>query len=439
MGERAEAQTRDNFDEDDYKSKLIEQGYTEDSARENAAKKKEELMNKSENIGDFEYIAKLETVKNTGDRLIVAGIATTEKMDYDGEIVDLESVRSVWQEYMKNPIIRYMHGKDARNPEAIGKVIPEYTDSTGKVLKTEFRENGPFIVAEISNAPDTESIRTKIREGIVRGFSIGGRAQKVKEFSYTLGKDVNRVIAKRIHEVSVVDTPANPDSFFDVMKSCTGASCFCNLEKEVRGVIPKEWWDNCISTAKDIKGMTDAPAFCSWMYHYGDEKGFTVQRSAIGKSEETNDIKEIESIEVSDIEYIKEENTMINNETGEVVMDVPELTSFIKSVVTDMIDQQETVEKMDQFDVIMAENAELKAKLEKMETETVVTPVAPVAPVEKTETVDVETERIEKLEAELKALKEAPLYKSVQEGEEIEKTETTSHLGSIMTAHFGGN
>ena len=386
MGERQEAQTKDNFDEDDYKSKLIEQGYTEDSATERAAKKKEELMNKTENIGDFEYIAKLETVPNTGDRLIVAGIATTEKMDHDGEIVDLESVRSVWQEYMKNPIIRYMHGKDARNPEAIGKVIPEYTDSTGKVLKTEFRENGPFIVAEISNAPDTESIRTKIREGIVRGFSIGGRAQKVKEFSYTLGKDINRVIAKRIHEVSVVDTPANPDSFFDVMKSCTGSNCFCDLEKQG-----------------------------------------------------TNDVKKIESIEVSDIEYIKEENTMINNETGEVVMDVPELTAFIKSVVTDMVDQQEAVEKMDQFDVIMAENAELKAKLEKMETETVEAPVEQVAPVEKTETVDVDTERIEKLEAELKALKEAPLYKSVQEGEEIEKSEVTSHLGSIMTAHFGGN
>jgi hypothetical protein len=56
-------------------------------------------MNKDES--DFEYVLNLQKIEEDAEKyLIVAGIATTETMDHDGEIVDLESVRGVWKDYM---------------------------------------------------------------------------------------------------------------------------------------------------------------------------------------------------------------------------------------------------------------------------------------------------------------------------------------------------
>ena len=46
------------------------------------------------NESDFEYILGLQKIETDAEKyLIVAGIATTETMDHDSEIVDLESVR----------------------------------------------------------------------------------------------------------------------------------------------------------------------------------------------------------------------------------------------------------------------------------------------------------------------------------------------------------
>ena len=179
---------------------------------------------------EFNYQGELTKIEKADDgNVYIAGICTTEKMDHDGEVVDLNEVRKVWEDYMTNPVIKYMHSKAEHNKAAVGVVVPSYTDSTGKMWKTEFTDSGPFIVCKISNAPDTESIRTKVEEGIIKGFSIGGRARRVKMFDPTLQKDVNRVITTRISEISLVDLPANPDSFFSVLKAaCVGDNCPIN-------------------------------------------------------------------------------------------------------------------------------------------------------------------------------------------------------------------
>ena len=176
---------------------------------------------------DFEYVLQLEKLESTDpNRLIIAGMASTGVIDHDGERIDMDSLRGQFDKYMKNPVIRFMHGKDNRNPDAIGKVIPEFTDAKGKVWKTEFRKNGPFIIAEISNADDVKSIRTKIAEKNLRGLSIGGRAKRTKVYDPEIEKDINSITVMRWNETSVVDLPANPEGFFEVLKmACTGANC----------------------------------------------------------------------------------------------------------------------------------------------------------------------------------------------------------------------
>jgi len=434
---------------------------------------------------DFEYVLKLETLTSgPSDDLIVAGIASTGELDYDGERMDMESLRANFDSYMKNPIIRFLHGKDPRNPDAIGKVIPEYTDSNGKTWKTEFTDKGPFIVARISNAPDVESIRTKIREGVLRGFSIGGRAQRIKEFDHGLGKDINRVVVKRWAETSIVDLPANKESFYTIVKGCVGDNCSYPIMKEEdydmvnKAEKPgKTWMENCIGTIEDVEGVDDPAAVCGWLWYHGKEKGFTVQRAAIGKSEDApNDVEKMESTEVSDIkkqiEDIQFENVDLmdqiqkmeehnmEKEDNIVRMEVPELQEFIKMTIEEMTQEQELVEKSEDYERLLAENKDLRKKIEEIEARVKAQADAlRAAPQEamKAERTDEEEEeersdeeeerkkrkievdrRVDKLETDLKELKESPLYKAVQDVDAPQEMGRHSHLGDVIRAQFGG-
>jgi len=288
---------------------------------------------------DFEYVLQLEKLESADpNRLIIAGMASSGDLDHDGERIDIDSLRGQFDKYMKNPVIRFMHGKDGRNPDAIGKVIPEYTDTKGKVWKTEFRNNGPFIIAEISNADDVKSIRTKIVEKNLRGLSIGGRAKRTKVYDPDLDKDVNNITVMRWNETSVVDLPANPVGFFEVLKSvCMGPNCPYNddtesVEKIIESVEidykqinsemqdyieklelkiqdmrfiydnmtedlpeiekvendgrpPKTWMDNCLSTMGHVKDVDDPGALCGWLWYHGEDAGYAAQRKGVGKSE----------------------------------------------------------------------------------------------------------------------------------------------------------
>lgn len=484
-------------------------------------------MEEQKEESNFEYILNLEKLE-TGDenRLIIAGTCSSGDIDHDGERVDMDSLRSQFLKYMENPVIRFFHGKDSRNPDAIGKAIPEYIDPDGKVWKTEFRETGPFIVAEISNADDVASIRTKIVEKNLRGLSIGGRAKRVKAWDATLGKDVNNVIVSRWNETSVVDLPASKTSYFEVLKAaCTGDDCPLNngtesIEKE-EGKAPKAWWDNCMGTAKGIPGMADAPAFCNWMWTKGEEAGFATQRTAIGKSEVDDPIVDqavakFEAIitentemqdtltklesEIQDLKGANDPDTIMKgeenennnhistieknvevadqlggmtmeNEDGIVRMEVPELETFIEDTVTKMVKNQETVEKLEDYDRLVAEIKDLRTKIGALEakaeanvkalpegkamksetdaddTETVEKGAKKDKEPEKkydedgNEIVDAAEMKMKKMEAEITELKSSPLYKAQQEDTPVEKGETpvpSGILAGVITAHYGG-
>lgn len=398
------------------------------------------------NEGDFEYILNLQKIEtDSDDHIIVAGVATTEKRDHDNEIVDLESVRGVWKDYMANPVVRYFHGKDKRNPDAVGKVIPEYTDSTGKTYKTEMTEKGPFIVAKLSNAPDTASIRQKVSEGILKGFSIGGRAQRVKEFSHELGKDINRVFTKRISEISIVDLPANPDSFFTVLKGCVGGQCNLDIKNETPELV----------------------TMCAPDTYEADRLKSVEEEIAKIEADNEDLRKEIETFQshTNSTEVVMK-NKKIDNTIGGIIMEQEdnvvrfeptELKDFIKSTMDEYATETEIVEKADDYDRLLAETKELRKKIEgleaaaqaaakklagqaqttmKSETET------ETDEVEKSETEEVEVEKSEEvtLESRLEKLEESPMYKAVQTDDLTKADETKvvkGHLANIVAEAFG--
>lgn len=135
-------------------------------------------------------ITKSEDSEN-GDFITVGGIASSNIIDSDGEIITTEAMAKAREAYLKFPAIREMH-------QAI---------AAGKCTKFEILENGDtYIEAEIY---DKETIK-KIKAGVLRAFSIGGRALK------KLG---NTIIDLLLSEISVVDRPANPNAIMTFFKA----------------------------------------------------------------------------------------------------------------------------------------------------------------------------------------------------------------------------
>jgi len=191
--------------------------------------------------GEFDYTLEFQKIADTGDDLIIAGYASSESLDVHGQIMDMGSMRKAWGSFMKNPVVRFMHGMD-KIPGAIGRVIPEYTDSSGKVHRTNFDSGQPYVVAKISNSPDLDDIRVKIKEGLYTGLSVQGIAYKAVEYSKQLGRMVERLFVKSLQEISVVDIPANQDSLFNVLKAaCIGDSCGIEVGNDDRNdLIPTD-------------------------------------------------------------------------------------------------------------------------------------------------------------------------------------------------------
>lgn len=132
--------------------------------------------------------------QKTDDELrMVYGYCTSEAVDSQGEIVTKEAIRAAWEGYMEYGNIREMH-----QPSAVG-VTKEYThDDEGTWI-------GVKVVDDIA--------WTKVKEGVYKGFSIGGRVTK---------KSNNVIKGLILYEISLVDRPANPNAKFSAMKVDTG-------------------------------------------------------------------------------------------------------------------------------------------------------------------------------------------------------------------------
>ena len=140
-------------------------------------------MNKN-NIKFYTKIAKVDS-----DLRMVYGYCTTESMDSQGEVVSKQAIRKAWQAYMEYGNVREMH-----QPSAVG-ITKEYShDDTGTWIGVKVVDEDAWI---------------KVKEGVYKGFSIGGRV--------TLKVD-NVIKGIILSEISLVDRPACPDAKITVIK-----------------------------------------------------------------------------------------------------------------------------------------------------------------------------------------------------------------------------
>src|ERR1700730_16731016 len=124
----------------------------------------------------------------------VYGIATSEALDEQGEIVRADAIRAAIPDYMRFPALREMHQLSA----------------AGTTLEAEVCEDGTTRI--VAHVVDPIAV-AKVRNQVYRGFSIGGRGTR-REAGHP-----NTVTGLVLNEIPLGDRPANPEAIFDCWKA----------------------------------------------------------------------------------------------------------------------------------------------------------------------------------------------------------------------------
>jgi hypothetical protein len=124
----------------------------------------------------------------------VHGIASSEVVDDQGEIVRADAMRAAIPDYMRFPALREMHQLSA----------------AGTTLEAEVGDDGATRI--VAHVVDPIAI-TKVRNQVYRGFSIGGRVTQRE------AGNPKAVTGLVLNEISLVDRPANPEAIFDCWKA----------------------------------------------------------------------------------------------------------------------------------------------------------------------------------------------------------------------------
>jgi hypothetical protein len=124
----------------------------------------------------------------------VHGIATSEAVDEQGEIVRADAIRAAIPDYMRFPALREMHQLSA----------------AGTTLEAEVCEDGTTRI--VAHVVDPVAV-AKVRNQVYRGFSIGGRVTQRE------AGNPNTITGLVLNEISLVDRPANPEAIYDCWKA----------------------------------------------------------------------------------------------------------------------------------------------------------------------------------------------------------------------------
>jgi hypothetical protein len=131
------------------------------------------------------------------DGLRVWGVASSEERDSDGEIVRADAIRGAIAGYVRyggTGALREQHRADI----AAGLVDEIYVDDSN--------------LTRISGLVVDDGTRRKVKAGVLKGFSLGGRATERNP------SNPSEITAIELREISLCDRPSNPLSLVTMMK-----------------------------------------------------------------------------------------------------------------------------------------------------------------------------------------------------------------------------
>ena len=152
-----------------------------------------------------------------GGDLVVAGYASVEVVDKQGDKITKEALKDAFTKFMEDP--KYRNVQLAHSNIQVGDVIPSYTDSEGRLWKSEVDDVGMFVVIELrDDIEKAKEVAAEIRKGALRGFSIGGQAFKRVRKSDAVNGDYQEISKLELHEITICEKGINPEATFRILK-----------------------------------------------------------------------------------------------------------------------------------------------------------------------------------------------------------------------------
>lgn len=175
------------------------------------------------------------TLLKSGNDLVVAGYASVELVDKQGDLITRGALRDAFDGFMKGD--KYRNVQLAHSNIQVGEVIDSYIDSNGRMWKSETDDTGLFVVVQLRN--DIEKARevaAEIRKGNLRGFSIGGQAFKRVRKSDMEKGDYQEISKMELHEVTICEKGINPEAQFRILKEDTTMT---NEDSDLNGIMSR--------------------------------------------------------------------------------------------------------------------------------------------------------------------------------------------------------
>jgi len=159
-------------------------------------------------------------LKSRSSDLVVAGYASVEMVDKQGDLITKNALKDAFGKFMKSPGFRNV--QLAHSNIQVGEVIPQYEDTSGRMWKSEVDETGMFVVIKLrDDIEKAREVAAEIRKGNLKSFSIGGQAfERVNKHDGTRG-DYREISRMELHEVTICEKGINPEAQFRILKEDT--------------------------------------------------------------------------------------------------------------------------------------------------------------------------------------------------------------------------
>lgn len=157
-------------------------------------------------------------LKSAADNdLVVAGYASVDMVDKQGDRIPVSALKKAFGGFMANK--SYRNVQLAHSGIQVGEVLDSYTDSDGRIWKSNVDEHGLFVICRIRNDIEkAREVQKQIRSGELRAFSIGGQALfRVNKTTEEHGSH-REITDMELHEITLCKKGINPESGYTLLK-----------------------------------------------------------------------------------------------------------------------------------------------------------------------------------------------------------------------------
>lgn len=197
---------------------------------------------------------------------VVAGYASVEEIDKQNELITLDALRKAWSRFWGNKEFAVNTLMHSNIP--VGRVIESYTEKDGTIHTSGVDDTGLYIVSKIRmDIKKGRETWDMIERGVLRSFSIAGeRLHPEKVVCDSENSCFSQIDDVELHEISIVDNPANKASTFKILKRDKEmekpiilVKDFCNfieeyepINSEVMETMKNEWIEKKLWNPKDF-------------------------------------------------------------------------------------------------------------------------------------------------------------------------------------------